>query len=338
MKGNLTPVAYVNRAGAERLFAQSPQSYADTRAKARAGQSFHRELGQQAEMSLRLTIEPLASHNVVGLLEGSDPRLKEEAIVYSAHYDAYGKGTDGQIRPGAADNALGVGKMLAVAEALARSADRPRRSVIFLATTAEELGLLGARYWLEHPTWSLAKIAANLNLDGIDTDTYGPLRALVIEGLGHSDLDATATAVAVDLGLLPVPDLDTKSRVFFRSDHYEFALRGIPPVYAFGLGVPPARDESKSEPGAVLGALAGAASLVRGLAEVQARADEFLAKRYHQPSDDVRPEWDWQGVRSAAVFYLIVGLRVANTEELPQWLPKSEFNRPRGMPHPQRQD
>ncbi len=330
MDGPLPPVVYLTRAASEKLFAKSPQTYADTLAKGRAGRPFQRELGQRAALSLRVTIEPLASHNVIGLLEGSDPRLKDEAVVYSAHYDAYGKDKEGRIRPGAADNALGVAKMLAVAEALAQAPKRPRRSVIFLAPTAEERGLLGARYWLEHPTWPVPKVAANLNFDGIDTETYGPLWALVVEGLGHSNLDLTVGAVARDLGLLPLPDVELKERAFFRSDHYRFALSGVPTIYVFGLGMPPQPGGAKPQPKGVLGALAGVRSQAEGLVEVQRRAHEFLAKRYHQPGDAIRPEWDWQGPRTAAVFYLLAGLRVANAEKMPEYYPKSPFNHPRG--------
>ncbi|MCU0962381.1 MAG: M20/M25/M40 family metallo-hydrolase [Pirellulaceae bacterium] len=330
MSGALPPVAYVTRSGAEKLFAKSRQSFIDTLVKARAGQPFYCELGQQAQMSLRLTVESRTSPNVIGWLEGADPALKDEAVIYSAHYDAYGKDQEGRVHPGAADNALGVAKMLAVAEALARSPHRPRRSVVFLAPTAEEIGLLGSRYWLEHPTWPVARLAANLNLDGIDTDTYGPLRAVVVVGLGHSDLDGTVMAVARELGLVPLPDLDVESRAFYRSDHYEFALRGVPTVYVFGLGIAPPPDGAEPKRGGVLGALASVGGNLVGLMEVKRRADDFLAQHYHQPSDVVRPEWDWQGVRTAAVFYLWAGMRIANADTMPQWRPESEFNRPRG--------
>jgi Zn-dependent M28 family amino/carboxypeptidase len=288
-------------------------------------------------MSLRLTVESRTSPNVIGWLEGSDPALKDEAVIYSAHYDAYGKDQDGRIHPGAADNALGVAKMLGVAEALAGSPRRPRRSVIFLATTAEEIGLLGARYWLEHPTWPLDRLAANLNLDGIDTDTYGPLRAVVVEGLGHSDLDEIVAAVARNLDLVLLPDLDVASHAFFRSDHYEFTLRGIPTIYVFGLGVAPPPDNAGPKLGGVLGAIAAVGGGIVGLVDVKRRADEFLAHHYHQPSDIVRPDWDWQGVRTAAAFYLWAGLRVANADAMPQWQPTSEYNRPRGTrPEPRK--
>jgi hypothetical protein len=329
MPGPLPPVAYVTRRGAEKLFAKTSQSFADTLAKGRARQPFFCELGQKAQMTQRVRVETRMSPNVVGRLEGSDPALKDEAVIYSAHYDAYGEDREGQIHPGAADNALGVAKMLSIAEALARSPRAPRRSVVFLATTAEEIGLLGARYWLEHPTWPLEKLAANLNLDGIDTDTYGPLRAVVVEGLGESDLDDVVAAVARELRLLPLPDIDVASRAFFRSDHYEFALRGVPTIYVFGLGTP-APSEAEPKAAGLLGAIASLGGNLVGLAEVKRRADDFLAHHYHQPSDVVRPEWDWQGVRTAAVFYLLAGLRVANADAMPQWRSASEYNHPRG--------
>ena len=291
------------------------------------------ELGGKIDLPLKIG-DPSPTHNVVGRIEGSDPRLRDEAVIYTAHYDGLGKRKDGRIYPGAADNALGVAKMLAIAEVLARAEPRPRRSVIFLAPTAEELGLLGARYWLRHPTWPLAKVAADLNFDGIDTETYGPLGAIVAIGLGQSTLDATLTQLARDMQLLVLPDPAPDQKVFYRSDHFEFAQRAIPTFYVIGLGFPGPPGRAKPQAEGMLGMLGSLYGSAPELVQLKARADRFLAKQYHQPSDVVGPEWNWQGVRTAGVFYLIAGLRVANAEKMPAWLPDSKYNGPRGMPPP----
>ena len=325
------PVAFIRRAAAKGLFAKSSESLAGLIEKANANEKVVQDLGVEVEMSQGPTLESVVGHNVVGLLEGADPQLKGEAVVYSAHYDAWGKDLEGRIFPGAADNALGVAKMLAVAEAMSQSPHRPRRSVIFLAPTGEEHHMLGTRYWLEHPTWPIPKIAANLNFDGIDTETYGPVKGIYGEGLGLSDLDRTLSGVAADMQLLPVPDLNLdRQNAFERSDQYEFAQRGVPTVYVFGLSTKKSAAKEPAKPQGLFGRLASMSATASELTEVAPRAARFLKSDYHQPSDVVRPEWDWEGVRTMAVFYLAAGLRVANAEKMPEWLPHSRYNRPRG--------
>ena len=139
-----------------------------------------RELEREATIHVRVKKEEGTGSNVVGLLEGSDPKLREEAVVYTAHYDAYGIGSNGTIYPGAADNALGTSMITAIAEALSKTSPRPRRSVIFLAVTGEEYGLLGAKHWVSNPTWPLAKVpptstttARGLNLRAVSAASAG---------------------------------------------------------------------------------------------------------------------------------------------------------------------
>ena len=155
------PVLLVANSAMEKIFAGSPLTYAQTLEKAATGEMVSRELGKTAALALRLKREEATSSNVVGVLEGSDPKLKEEAVVYTAHYDAYGIDGNGTIFPGAADNALGTATIMAIAEAAVKSypkpRERPRRSIIFLAVTGEEYGLLGAEHWVRNPTWPLDK-------------------------------------------------------------------------------------------------------------------------------------------------------------------------------------
>src|SRR6185503_5117825 len=141
-----------------------------------------------------------------GLLEGSDPALKAEAIVYSAHYDAYGLSADNRIYHGAADNGLGVAEMLAIAEAFSKSATKPRRSIIFMAVTGEEYGGYGSDYWVKNPTWKIKQVAANLNFDGMGTEVYGPVKTLIGYGEEHSTLGVSLRTVATAQGLTVIPD------------------------------------------------------------------------------------------------------------------------------------
>src|SRR6185503_5057405 len=136
-------------------------------------------LKRSAKLTVRLKKAKGSSNNVVGLLEGSDPKLKTEALVYSAHYDAFGVGADNRIYHGAADNGLWVGEMLAVAEAFAQAPARPRRSSILMAVTGAEYGGYGSAYWVKTPTWKIKQVAANLHFDGMGTEVSGPVKTLI---------------------------------------------------------------------------------------------------------------------------------------------------------------
>ena len=303
------PFLYVSDAGAEKLFAASGTTYAEAKRRAEAGEFVSRDLKQAANLSVRFRSANVTGRNVVGLLEGSDPALKEQAVVYTAHYDAYGTDAEGRVYPGAADNALGVAEMVAIAEGLAAARPRPRRSFVFLAVTAEEYGLYGAEHWVKNPTWNLKQIAANLNFDGVGTEVFGPLRQVVGFGMEHSDLGALLQQVAAATGNRIIPDPLPEETAFYRSDHYAFVKRGVPALFLMGT---PEMD---------------AETLV-------ARYREFDDRDYHQPTDVVKPDWNWEGARSLAQVGLLLGLRVANAERMPAWLPSSPFNRQRGTNEP----
>lgn len=258
---------------------------------------------------MRLKKEKGVGANVAGLLEGSDPSLKEQAVVYSAHYDAFGMGADGSIYHGAADNALGVAEMIAIAEAYSGLRETPRRSIIFLALTGEEYGLLGAEYWVRHPTWKIEKIAANLNFDGIGTEVYGPVKRIVGFGIEHSELGAVLESVVTATGNSIAPDPMPDEKAFYRSDHYAFVKKGVPALMLLGA---PEGDT----------------------AAFVARAKKWLETDYHQPTDEVRSEWNWDGPATLAVVGLVVGMRVANSDAMPGWLRTSPFNQSRGTNKP----
>jgi Zn-dependent M28 family amino/carboxypeptidase len=304
----IPPVLIVSDAAMEKAFAGSDMTYAQILAKAKAGETVSRDLGKSASLALRFKRDETTSSNVVAVMEGSDAKLKEEAVVYSAHYDAYGIESDGRIFPGAADNALGVATITAVAEAFSKSfpkpAARPRRSIIFLAVTGEEYGLFGSEYWVQHPTWPLEKVAADINFDGIGTEIYGPVKRVVGFGAEHSDLGTIFEDVAAATGNIVTPDPMPEENAFVRSDHYAFVKKGVPALM-------------------LLGAPAGDVNLWI------TRARKWLETDYHSPSDTVKPDWDWTGPQTLAQLGMIVALRVANADTMPVWRATSPFNKPR---------
>ena len=301
----IPPFILAGDEGMEKLFAGTGMTYSEALTKAQNGETVSRDLNKQATISIKVKKEMGVGSNVVGVLEGSDPKLKDQAVVYTAHYDAYGIDLEGRIFPGAADNALGVAEIIAMAEAFTKSPTKPKRSIIFLAVTGEEHGLLGAEYWVSHPTWPLDKVAANLNFDGIGTEVYAPVKSVVGFGAEHSDLGALVEGVVTANGGQMAPDPLPEEGVFYRSDHFAFVKKGVPALM-------------------LLGGPAGE------VAPWIARAQKWMETDYHQAGDIIRPDWHWDGARTVAVIGLVTGMRVANTEAMPTWLTTSPFNKPRG--------
>jgi hypothetical protein len=305
MPFKIPPIILAGDEGMEKIFAGTGMTYAEALAKAENGEAISRDLNKQATISIKVRKEAATGYNVAGLLEGSDPKLKDQAVVYTAHYDAYGIDTEGRIFPGAADNALGVGEIMAMAEAFTKSPTKPRRSIIFLAVTGEEHGLLGAEHWVAHPTWPLDRVAADLNFDGIGTEVYAPVKRVVGFGAEHSDLGPVLEAVVTANGGQIAEDPLPEEKVFYRSDHYAFVKKGVPALMLLG------GPEGEVKPWIT-------------------RAQKWMETDYHQPGDIIRPEWNWDGARTIAVIGLITGMRVANAEAMPVWLQSSPFNKPRG--------
>ena len=303
------PFLTVSDATAEKLFAASGTTFAEARAKADRPGFTPIHLKQSATINIRLKKSRGTSSNVIGLLEGSDPKLKSEVLIYTAHYDAYGMSADKSIYHGAADNALGVGEMLAIAETMSQMEIKPRRSVIFMAVTGEEYGGYGSTYWLKNPTWKLKQIAADLNLDGMGTEVYGPVKVVVGFGAEHSTLGSLLTQVTTATGIKVIPDPRPEEKSFYRSDHYFFVKRGIPALMW-------------------MGAPEGDSNVWIDRLKLWEKSD------YHQPSDVIRPDWNWDGPKTIAVIGLLMGFRVANEETMPSWLPNSIFNRERGTDKP----
>jgi hypothetical protein len=292
-------VMMVSKATAEKLFARSGVKFKDAAVKAEINDFKSFALGQTAKIVEKYTSTKGTSNNVVGYIEGSDPKLRSEAVVFTAHYDAYGV-ENGQIFNGAADNALGTAEMLAVAEAYSKMSPKPRRSMIFLAVTGEEYGLYGSKYWANNPTWDIKKIAANLNLDGIGTEVYGPVKNMVGFGAEHSTLGAMFEDVAKSYGINTMSDPQPEEKIFTRSDHYSFVEKGVPALML--MGVPAGTKE-----------------------EIVAKIKAWEKVNYHQPTDDVMKNWHWGGAKTVADMMGVLGLRISNQEKMPAWLKTSVY-------------
>lgn len=293
------PFIYVSSKGAEKLFAKSGVSLKDALVQGNTREFKPINLKQKAKIVAKYKVTKGSSSNVVGYIEGTDPKLKAEAVLFSAHYDAYGT-ENGKIYRGAADNALGTSEMLAVAEAFSKLTQKPKRSLVFLAVTGEEYGLYGSKQWAKDPTWDIRKVAADLNLDGIGSEVYGPVKTMVGYGAEHSSLGSMFEEIAKSLDINVIPDPMPDEKVFYRSDHYSFVERGVPSLMLLGA---PAGDK-----------------------EVWIkRIKDWEKNDYHQPGDVIQQTWAWEGAETVAEVMGILGWRISETELLPAWLPNSRF-------------
>lgn len=277
------------------------------------------DFGARATFSISNKIRPLASRNVVARLDGADPSLRGEYVIYSAHWDHLGRNPrlkGDQIFNGAADNASGCAGILEIARKFSGlpAAERPRRSIIFLAVTAEEQGLLGSEYYAQHPLYPLNKTLADINIDVMQR--AGPSRDIEVVGYGNSTLDDVAAEILKAEGRVLVPETDTEKGHFYRSDHFEFAKAGVPAFYTnAGLDV-----------------------IGRPADYGRMRRDEYVAEDYHKVTDEIKPWWDLRGATEDAELLFRMGLRIAGGDTWPQWKPGCEFKARRdemmaGAPH-----
>jgi len=289
---------------AKKLFALAGQDF-DALKKRAATRAFTPvTMGVKASMTLNNRIRKIDSRNVVGMLPGSDPALRNEYVIFTAHWDHFGIGPEingDKIYNGALDNATGIAGMIELARAFVKLPAAPRRSLLFLAVTAEEQGLLGSDYYAKHPIYPLSRTLAVINIDSLNI--YGRTKDLTVTGLGASDLDDYARDAAAAQGRVLSPDPQPEAGGYFRSDHFPFAKQGVPAISAGGGGD-------------YIGRPAGWAEQVR---------DAYTAQHYHKPSDEIRPDWDLSGALEDLEIYLAVGARAANTARWPEWKPGSEF-------------
>jgi len=260
-------------------------------------------LGVKASMTIHNTVRTIDSRNVVAKLPGRDMH-KDEYVVYTAHWDHFGIGdpiAGDRIYNGAKDNATGTAGLLEVAHAFTRLPTPPKRSILFLAVTAEEQGLLGSQYYSMAPIYPLAKTLANINMDGLNV--YGRTKDIILIGLGNSELDDYVKAAAAEQGRVVRGDAEPEKGFYYRSDHFNFAKQGVPALDP---------DEGIE----FIGKPAGYGQRVR---------DDYTQNRYHKPSDEVLPDWDLAGAAEDLQLLFAVGYRVAEADRYPEWRPGTEF-------------
>src|ERR1044072_8772312 len=264
-------------------------------------------LGLKGKLNLKSEVTRVAAPNVVGVIEGSDPQLRDEYVVYSAHWDHLGVGAPDKngdtIYNGALDNASGCAVVLAIAEHLASLpiAERPKRSSLFLFPTAEEQGLLGAEWYSTHPVVPLDKTAADINLDSMNV--LGPTKDFTPLGADRSTLKAIVEAVAKEMRLTVSPDPHPEQGSFFRPDHFPFAKVGVPSI---------SLEQGSDYVGHT-----------KEWGEEQFRA--YNNAHYHQPSDEMSDTWNYAGMIQEAAIALLIGEKVANAPTKPQFNPGDEF-------------
>ena len=257
-------------------------------------------LGITATMTLKNKLRTLDSQNVVAKLEGADPARKDEYVVYTAHWDHFGRRDEG-IFHGAQDDGLGCASLIEIARAFTKLPSPPRRSILFLAVTAEEQGLLGSEYYTVTPIYPLTKTVADINMDSWNVS--GRTKDITLVGLGASDLDDYIGEAAAEQGRIVHGDAEPEKGFYYRSDHFNFAKQGVPALAPEG-GVD------------FIGKPAGYGQRVR---------EEWTTNRYHKPADVVRPDWDLTGTREDLKVYFAVGYRVAQADKFPEWKPGNEF-------------
>jgi Zn-dependent M28 family amino/carboxypeptidase len=291
---------WVSTEAARKILELGGQDFDKLKAQAATREFKPVALGVSASVALQNKLRTINSQNVVAKIEGGDPSRKDEYVVYTAHWDHFGKREEG-IFHGAQDDALGCAALIEVARAFTKLPAPPRRSILFLAVTAEEQGLLGSEYYTVTPLYPLSKTVADINMDSWNVS--GRTKDLTLVGLGASDLDDYVREAAAEQGRVVHGDAEPEKGFYYRSDHFNFAKQGVPALSPEG-GVD------------YIGKAADYGQKVR---------EEWTANRYHKPADVVRPDWDLTGTREDLKVYLAVGYRVAQADAIPQWKPGNEF-------------
>jgi Zn-dependent M28 family amino/carboxypeptidase len=292
--------SWVSTNGARTLLQLGGQDFDKLKAQAATRDFKPVPLGVTASVSLQNKLRTIDSQNVIAKLEGADPAVKDQHVVYTAHWDHFGKRDEG-IFHGAQDDALGCAALIEVARAFTKLPSPPRRSILFLAVTAEEQGLLGSEYYAVTPIYPLTKTVADINMDSWNVS--GRTKDVTLVGLGASDLDDYLRDAAAEQGRVVRGDAEPEKGFYYRSDHFNFAKVGVPALAPEGgvdfLGKPPDYGPKVRQ--------------------------EWTANRYHKPADVVRPDWDLTGTREDLQLYFAVGYRVAQADRIPEWKPGNEF-------------
>src|SRR5881398_174537 len=288
---------------AKKLLADCGQNF-DALKKSALSKEFRPvSLKASAYIEIKQQIRSFKSHNVIGKLEGGDQKLNGEYIIYTAHWDHLGRHPElqgDQIFNGAIDNASGVASVIELAGAFSKLNPSPKRSVLFMATTAEEAGLLGAKFYAEHPLYPLEKTLADINLDSMNV--WGKARDIEDLSLGFSTVDDLLAAAAKRQGRSAIPDSRPDKGKIYRADSFEFSKAGLPSLY-IGKG-----EHLLSRP-----------------ENAPLRSDEFDSKDYHQVTDEVRSAWDLSSAVQDVQLLFEVGYQLVNGDKFPEWKTGSEF-------------
>lgn len=261
-------------------------------------------LNAKANLSVKNTLREINSNNVIAKLDGADAALRNEYVIYTAHWDHLGrdqKAQGDQIFNGALDNASGTAALLEIAEAFTKMATTPRRSVLFLAVTAEEKGLLGAKFYATNPLYPLNRTLANINMDGVNQ--WGRTSDVTMVGDDNSSLIDLLRETAKSQGRTVNPDPEPEKGFYYRSDHFEFAKQGVPALYTDSGINYVGKDANYSKQ----------------------KRDEYTEKNYHKVSDEIKPDWDLSGAVEDAQLLTIIGYRIAQADKYPEWKSGSEF-------------
>src|SRR3954462_1565090 len=271
---------------AKTLLKNAGQDFDELKKKAATRDFAPVALGTTASMRIRNTLRTIDSRNVIARLDGADPALKHEYVVYTAHWDHFGTSPDG-IFHGAEDDALGCAALIEMARAFTKLPTPPRRSILFLAVTAEEQGLLGSEYYSVTPLSPLAKTVADINMDS--WNVHGRTKDMTLTGYGASELDDYARDAAAEQGRVVHGDAEPEKGFYYRSDHFNFAKQGVPAMDPNGgvdyIGKPADFGEKERK--------------------------EWNENRYHKPADVVMPNWDLSGANEDLKLFFAVGYRVA---------------------------
>jgi Zn-dependent M28 family amino/carboxypeptidase len=297
---------WVQKNVAEKIFSAAGKDFAALSAAAKQDGFKPVALGMKANLSFTNSTRRFASKNVVGLLPGNE--RPGEYVLYSAHWDHLGRckanAAGDDICNGAIDNATGTAALVALAEAHAKVGPAPR-SLVFLAVTAEESGLLGSEYYGSNPVFPLSQTVGGVNMDALSL--AGPAKDVTVVGLGKSELDGILAKVVEAEHRTITPDSSPEKGYYYRSDHFSFAKRGVPMFYVDG----------------------GEDLVSGGRSAGEAYAKDYTEKRYHGPDDEYDPAWDWTGTMADLRVYYRLGRTLAESAAWPNWLSGDEFRRAR---------
>jgi Zn-dependent M28 family amino/carboxypeptidase len=304
--GNADRVAvegWLTTQAAQKVFADAGLNFAEEKAKAISG-PYNKSLGLEASVTINNSFKKSISYNVIATLPGSE--TPDEHLIFTAHWDHLGKdeSKDGdQIYNGAHDNATGIAASLVMAKAYSELNIIPKRSTTFLMVTAEEQGLLGSKYYSEHPIVPLAKTVANINMDAMSV--LGKTKDVAVIGMGKSELETYLEKAAKRQDRYLVQEGRPEAGYYYRSDHFSFAKQGVPALYAKGGNVP--IDEAT--------------------ADYRKRTNVIVTGCYHQVCDKFRENWDLSGIEQDAQLLFEVGYDLLSSDDWPQWASTSEFQR-----------